>query len=112
MPDLSFRVDGAGAVQFAAAPLLRLDLRIDNAPPEEAIHTVALRCQIQIEATRRHYTPDEQTRLTDLFGEPDRWTAIYRNFEEPVSRGIGASGRDPRLVRRPAAAAARIDRVG
>jgi len=80
VPDLSFRVDGAGAVQFAAAPLLRLDLRIDNAPPEEAIHTVALRCQIQIEATRRHYTPDEQTRLTDLFGEPDRWSRTLRSL--------------------------------
>ena len=34
------------------------------------IHTIALRCQIQIEATRRRYTPEEQERLLDLFGGP------------------------------------------
>ena len=72
MPDLSFRVDGAGAVQFAAAPLLKLDLRIDNAPPEEAIHTVALRCQIQIEATRRHYAK--------IYARPGAMHAAFNQF--------------------------------
>jgi Family of unknown function (DUF6084) len=80
VPDLSFRIEGAGAVQFAASPLLGLALRIDNLPSDEVIHTVTLRCQIQIEATRRHYTPEEQTRLTDLFGEPDRWSRTLRSL--------------------------------
>lgn len=80
MPDLSFRVEGAGAVQFAATPLLGLVLRIDNVPAAEVVHTVALRCQIQIEATRRQYTPEEQTRLSDLFGEPDRWSRTLRSL--------------------------------
>jgi len=80
VPDLSFRIEGAGVVPFAAAPLLGLALRIDNAPPDEVVHTVALRCQIQIEATRRHYSPEEQARLTDLFGEPDRWSRTLRSL--------------------------------
>jgi hypothetical protein len=80
VPDLSFRIEGAGAVQFAASPLVGLALRVDNVPPNEVIHTVALRCQIQIEATRRHYTSEEQTRLTDLFGEPDRWSRTLRSL--------------------------------
>jgi hypothetical protein len=34
---------------------------------------MALRAQIHIEVTRRHYTAEEQARLSDLFGEPSRW---------------------------------------
>jgi hypothetical protein len=74
MPDLSFQVASAAASAYAAAPLLMFKLRITNADPAEAIQNVALRCQIQIEATRRRYTPDEQQRLSELFGEPDRWS--------------------------------------
>ena len=37
-----------------------------------------LRCQIQIEATRRHYTAEEEARLRDLFGEPERWGQTLR----------------------------------
>jgi len=53
MPDLSFAVESADAVQFAAQPLLALKLRVENRNPEESIHTVTLRAQIQIEAPRR-----------------------------------------------------------
>ena len=48
--------------------------------PNEAIHTIALRCQIQIEVTRRRYSPGEQERLLDLFGQPDRWSQTLRNL--------------------------------
>jgi hypothetical protein len=80
VPDLSFRIEGAGAVPFAASPTLGFALGIGNVPSDEVIHTVALRCQIQIEAPRRHYTPEEQTRLRDLFGEPDRWSRTLRSL--------------------------------
>ena len=46
----------------------------------ETIHTVALRCQIQIEVTRRRYTPEEQARMRDLFGEPERWSQTLRSL--------------------------------
>ena len=80
MPDLSFKVEEAVVVPFAIAPTLALKLRITNAIKEEAVHTVALRCQIQIEVTRRRYTPEEQGRMRDLFGEPERWSQTLRNF--------------------------------
>jgi hypothetical protein len=80
MPDLNFQVEGAEVVPYSAAPLLVLKLRVTNANPAEEIHTVALHCQIQIEATRRHYAPEERARLLDLFGEPERWGKTLRNM--------------------------------
>jgi len=78
MPDLHIRVEGAEPVPFAAAPLLSLKLRIENAVPNETIHTIALRAQIHIEATRRRYADPEKDRLMDLFGEPERWSRTLR----------------------------------
>jgi len=80
MPDLRLAIEGAEVVQYAAAPLLAFKLRIANHPSEETIHTVALRAQIQIEATRRNYDADEQARLLDLFGQPDRWGQTLRSM--------------------------------
>ncbi len=73
MPDLDFQVESVEAVPFAVAPLLNFKLRVDNSNPDEWIQTVALRCQIQIEPTRRHYNAEEQEKMLDLFGEPERW---------------------------------------
>jgi len=78
MPDLSFHVEGAEVVPYAATPQLALKLRLTNAGPEENIHTVALRCQIQIEATRRRYSSEDQESLLDLFGAPERWNQTLR----------------------------------
>jgi Family of unknown function (DUF6084) len=80
MPDLSFNIEGADVVQFAATPQLAFKVRILNKPQNEVIHTVALRAQILIEVTRRKYDADEQKRLMDLFGEPDRWSQTLRNM--------------------------------
>jgi hypothetical protein len=80
VPDLSFDVEKVEAVPFAAAPILSFKLRVFNADREEQIHTVALRCQIMIEPTRRHYGAEEQERLLDLFGEPERWGQTLRSM--------------------------------
>ncbi|MGA9770681.1 MAG: DUF6084 family protein [Blastocatellia bacterium] len=80
MPDLTFQVEGAEAIAYAASPLLAFKLNITNRNAAEPIHSVALRCQIQIEVTRRRYTPEEQEKLLDLFGEPDRWGQTLRNM--------------------------------
>ena len=80
MPELSFSVEGAESVPYAIAPTLGFKLRVANANPAETIHTVALRCQIQIDVTRRRYTADEQARMRDLFGEPERWSRTLRGF--------------------------------
>jgi hypothetical protein len=80
LPDLSFEVEKAEAVSFAAVPTLSFKLRIVNARGEEPIHTVALRCQIMIEPARRRYVAEEQARLRDLFGEPERWSQTLRSM--------------------------------
>jgi len=80
MPDLQFTVESAEAVPFAATPLMAFKVRIVNDSHDEVIHTIALRAQIQIEATRRKYDATEQSRLSDLFGEPDRWGQTLRSM--------------------------------
>lgn len=80
MPDLNFEVEGAEAVPFSAAPLLAFRLCISNQPADEVIHSVALRCQVMIEVTRRRYGVGEQERLFELFGEPERWGQTLRNM--------------------------------
>ena len=71
---------GAEAVPFAASPLLVFKLHVTNSDRAEAIQTVVLRCQIQIEAARRRYSAQEQERLLDLFGEPGRWGQTLRTM--------------------------------
>lgn len=78
MPDLNFQVEAAEAVPFAASPLLAFKLRIVNPKANEPIQTIALRCQIQIEPARRRYSAEEQERLLDLYGEPERWGQTLR----------------------------------
>jgi hypothetical protein len=80
MPDLSFQVERAVVVSNAASPLLAFKLQMNNSDPKETIHTVALRCQIQIEVTRRKYTSEDQGRLRDLFDEPSRWSQTLKNL--------------------------------
>jgi len=80
MPDLNFTVESAESVPFAAAPAISLKLQVTNTPPDEKIHTIALRAQIQIEATRRRYSEAEKGKLLDLFGEPDRWSRTLRSM--------------------------------
>src|SRR5215471_6388494 len=80
MPDLDFQVEAAEAARFAASPMLIFKLRISNQDAAEIVHSVALRCQIQIEATQRRYDPDEREKLTDIFGSPERWNQTLRNM--------------------------------
>lgn len=78
MPELHFNIEGAEAVPHAAAPLIVAKLRITNLPVTEAIHSLTLRCQVQIEPAKRRYLQPEQERLLDLFGTPERWSRTVR----------------------------------
>lgn len=69
---LRFACTGSRSEPHAAGPALRLDLRVDDGTGRR-VHTVALRVQIRIDPRPRRYTSAEIARLTDLFGEPDRW---------------------------------------
>jgi hypothetical protein len=80
MPELSFKIEQASMLPFAASPTIAFQLHVANAVEGQAIHTMALNCQIQIEVTRRRYSAEEQQQMLDLFGEPDRWSQTLRNL--------------------------------
>lgn len=79
MIDLAFRIERAAPVPSAAVPEVNFRLQVVG-PVAQVVHAVTLRCQIQIEATRRHYDEAEQHRLVELFGEPDRWSHTLRSL--------------------------------
>lgn len=79
MSPVAFEVIGARVEAYAAVPTLVLRLRI-TAADGEPVHALALRSQIMIEPKRRHYGPDEERRLTELFGETPRWGETLRPF--------------------------------
>jgi Family of unknown function (DUF6084) len=80
MPDLVITVANADAVKYAATPSIAFELNLKNADPNETLHTVVLRCQIQIEVARRKYSGQDQEKLRDLFGEPERWGQTLRTL--------------------------------
>ena len=63
MPDLRFSVDAIKVASSAAVPTLLFRLRIENSTPEERIHSILLRCQVQIQVARRSYTAEEKENL-------------------------------------------------
>lgn len=78
MPDLSFEILSAAPARDMLTPALSFDLRVVNRFPEQSIHTVLLRCQVQIEVARRRYSSLEQTQLRELFDDPSRWGDTLR----------------------------------
>lgn len=80
MPDLHFKIESAEAVPFAAVPMIAFRLGVENRPPDQAIHSIAVHAQIQIETLRRKYSAAEQNSLLDLFGEPQRWGQTLRSM--------------------------------
>jgi hypothetical protein len=80
MPDLRFEVMDIIAPEYAAVPQLSVQLRVSNITAGEDIASIALRCQVQIAATKRRYSPDAQARLLDVFGEPHRWATTLRSL--------------------------------
>jgi hypothetical protein len=78
MPDLSFDIVSAEPARDLITPAINFDLRVANRFPEQSIHAVLLRCQIQIETAKRRYSSEEQKQLRDLFDEPSRWGDTLR----------------------------------
>ena len=80
MADLTFDCIGAQAERYAVMPTISLTLRISETSGQR-IDTIALRCQIRIEPSRRRYAPDEEERLRDLFGETTRWADTLKPMQ-------------------------------
>lgn len=70
--ELVFDCVDVRAEPYAAAPTLMFVLKISETTGA-SLHTIAMHCQIRIEPARRRYSPAEEERLLDLFGEPPRW---------------------------------------
>ena len=77
---LGFSITGVHAEPHAAVPTAVFRLRVSEITGA-AVHAVVLRCQIRIEARRRSYTPEQQERLGDLFGAPERWAETLQSFQ-------------------------------
>jgi hypothetical protein len=80
MPSLTFEVESAEAVPFAAIPTVAFRVRVSKPPTGPPVKNIALRSQILIEASRRHYQASERNGLRDLFGEPERWSQTLRSL--------------------------------
>jgi hypothetical protein len=78
-PDLNFQIENAEPVRFSSSPQINFKLRVST-PSTNVIHSVLLKCQVDLDVSRRRYTPDEQQGLTDLFGEPARWGETLRRM--------------------------------
>lgn len=78
MPDLSFEILTANPARDMITPAISFDLRVSNHFPEQIIHAILLRCQIQIEVARRRYSAVEQDQLRELFDDPSRWGDTLR----------------------------------
>jgi hypothetical protein len=79
MTELEFTVVDIHPEPYAAAPQLTARLRIDEATGA-AIHAIALRCQVRIQAQRRGYDAGEEAGLLDLFGPRERWPVTLKPF--------------------------------
>jgi hypothetical protein len=76
---LEFEVLDARPEPYAAVPTIMLRLRV-TAAEAVTLHALALRCQIRIEPQRRRYSPTEEQRLYELFGETPGWGDSLRPF--------------------------------
>lgn len=79
LPDLGISVTDGSAEPYAATPTLRFSLDVTSRN-DVAIRSAMLVAQIRIAATRRPYAHEEQARLAELFGTPDRWGSTLRSL--------------------------------
>jgi hypothetical protein len=77
MTELVFDCTGARPDRYAVVPAMTMTLRISETSGQR-VEAIALRCQIRIEPARRRYSDTEAARLTDLFGETQRWAETLR----------------------------------
>ncbi|WP_405140879.1 DUF6084 family protein [Sphaerisporangium sp. NBC_01403] len=95
MSEIRFDCRGVRVDPYAASPTLLFRLGVTE-PEGEAVHAIALRCQIRIEPQRRRYGPGETELLADLFGHPSRWGDTvkplqFANISIMVPRFTGAT---------------------
>lgn len=78
-PNLTFSIEEAGPLEYAAVPTLRFGLRIEDSAAAP-IRSLALNAQVRIAATRRRYDKRDEGRLVELFGQPDQWARSLQSL--------------------------------
>jgi hypothetical protein len=78
-PGLALGIEAVHVVRHAAAPTLRFTLGVKD-PSGREVFMAALSVQIQIEPAKRIYDPEEKAKLTELFGDPHRWTTTAQRM--------------------------------
>lgn len=76
-PVLTFAVESAEAVRYAAAPTIAFGLEISS---DGDVRSMMLQAQIRIAAPDRAYDDAAQERLRDLFGPPEGWGRTLRSL--------------------------------
>jgi hypothetical protein len=79
VPELSFDVLDARPDVYGTDPTILFTLRIAETSGDP-IHTMVVRVQIQIDAQLRRYDDATRDRLSELFGERERWGETLRPF--------------------------------
>ena len=77
-PELSFRIEEAGVLEYAAGPTLRFAIAIES--HGGPVRSVALDAQVRIAATQRSYDAHAQQRLLELFGPTEQWGRSLRSL--------------------------------
>ena len=80
MAELVFECTGARPDKFAVYPSMTFGLHVSETSGQR-VEAIALRCQIRIEPARRRYTDEEAERLSDLFGETQRWADTLKPLQ-------------------------------
>ncbi|MGH8282925.1 MAG: DUF6084 family protein [Gammaproteobacteria bacterium] len=80
MPELDIKIVSVEPAAHAAVPTLFFKLTIGQGKTPVPIQSISLQCQIRIDARKRLYKPAEKARLSDLFGEPERWSQTLHNM--------------------------------
>ncbi|MFN2477768.1 MAG: DUF6084 family protein [Pseudonocardiaceae bacterium] len=93
MAELSFTCIDVQPERYAVAPTLLFRLRV-GAAAAQRVKAIALRCQIRIEPARRKYGEKEGERLSELFGERERWSETLKPFQFANSSTVVASFTD------------------
>jgi hypothetical protein len=78
--ELVFECTGARPDKFAVYPSMTFGLHVSETSGQR-VEAIALRCQIRIEPARRRYTDEEAERLSDLFGETQRWADTLKPLQ-------------------------------
>jgi hypothetical protein len=77
--DLAIDVTGVEVEPNAAVPTILFATHLRETSGA-TVHAIALRAQIRIEPQRRRYSPAEEERLLELFGETPQWGESLRPF--------------------------------